>query len=196
MRGLSILRAFALLGVAMLVTPSSFAEVSTSRLSQCMACHGAQGNSQIKDIPSLAAQPKLFTETQLVLIREGVRDIPAMRGVLDGVSDEEITALAKYYEAQPLAPTPTDIDPVRFARGGELAQGMRCAVCHLPTFLGREQMPRLAGQREDYLIYSLLQFKNNEAVGRDSNMAAAVYGISDEELRDMSYYFSRLTPAP
>lgn len=194
MRMLSVVRAVVLIGAALVAVPATYAQISAQRLALCAACHGADGNSQLKGIPSLAAQPKLFLENQLVLIREGVRDIPAMKGSLDGVSDAEITELAKYYADKTLGPVPTDKDAVVFARGGKLAEGMRCGICHLPTFLGREQIPRLAGQREDYLLHSMQQFKNNQAVGRDSNMAASVYGVSDQDLQDISYYLARMTP--
>ena len=50
----------------------------------CTACHGPDGNSQIPAIPSLAGQPRVFIENQLVLIREGLRDVPAMKGMLMG----------------------------------------------------------------------------------------------------------------
>lgn len=194
MQMLSVLRAVVLLGAIFAVAPVVQAQISAQRLALCAACHGADGNSQIKGIPSLAAQPKLFLENQLVLIREGVRDIPAMKGSLDGVSDADITALAMYYAEKTLAPVPTDKNAEVFARGGQLAEGMRCGICHLPTYLGREQIPRLAGQREDYLLHSMQQFKNNQAIGRDSNMAASVYGVSEQELQDISYYLARLTP--
>lgn len=183
------------LGVTFMVAPAAHAQTTPQRLALCASCHGANGNATLKGIPSLAAQPALFLETQLVLIREGIRDIPSMTGMLNGLSDAEITALATYYSAKPLASVPKDLDPMLFARGGELAQGMRCGICHLPTYLGRDQIPRLAGQREDYLVHSLMQFKNNQAAGRDSNMAAAVYGISDDDLKAMSYFLSRV-PAP
>jgi hypothetical protein len=81
----------------------------------------------LKGIPSLAAQPKLFLENQLVLIREGVRDIPSMKGMLDGVTDAEVTALAQYYADKPLAAVPTDRDAEVFARGGKLAEALRIA---------------------------------------------------------------------
>jgi cytochrome c553 len=191
---LSVVRVVVLVGAVFAAAPSANAQISAQRLALCAACHGADGNSQIKGIPSLAAQPKLFLETQLVLIREGVRDIPSMKGMLNGVSDAEVTALAKYYADKPLAPVPTDRDAEVFARGGKLAEGMRCGICHLPTYLGREQIPRLAGQREDYLLLSMQQFKNNQAIGRDSNMAASVYGVSDQDLQDISYFLARLTP--
>jgi cytochrome c553 len=194
MRLPAFIKAFVWFGVCLLVTPAAFAQISAQRLALCASCHGVNGNATLNGIPSLAAQPKLFLETQLVLIREGIRDIPSMQGTLNGFTDAELTELAAYYSEQPLAAVPTDLDPVLFARGGELAQGMRCGICHLPTYLGREQIPRLAGQREDYLFHSLLQFKNNQAIGRDSNMAAAVYGVSDDDLKAMSYYLARLTP--
>lgn len=194
MQMLSVVRAVVLAGAFLVAAPAAYAQISAQRLALCAACHGADGNSQIKGIPSLAAQPKLFLENQLVLIREGVRDIAAMKGSLDGVTDTEITALAQYYADKTLAPVPTDKDAEVFARGGKLAEGMRCGICHLPTYMGREQIPRLAGQREDYLVHSMQQFKNNQAIGRDSNMAASVYGVSDQDLQDISYYLARLTP--
>ena len=191
---LSVVRRCVLVGAALAAAPAAMAQIAPQRLALCAACHGADGNSTLKGIPSLAAQPKLFLENQLVLIREGVRDIPSMKGMLNGVSDAEVTALAKYYADKPLAPVPTDRDAEVFARGGKLAEGMRCGICHLPTYLGREQIPRLAGQREDYLLLSMQQFKNNQAIGRDSNMAASVYGVSDQDLQDISYFLARLTP--
>ena len=191
---LSVVRICVLVGAALAAAPAAMAQIAPQRLALCAGCHGADGNSTLKGIPSLAAQPKLFLENQLVLIREGVRDIPSMKGMLNGVSDAEVTALAKYYADKPLAPVPTERDAEVFARGGKLAEGMRCGICHLPTYLGREQIPRLAGQREDYLLLSMQQFKNNQAIGRDSNMAASVYGVSDQDLQDISYFLARLTP--
>lgn len=194
MQLLSVVRAFVWVGVVFAATPAAVAQIPAQRLALCASCHGADGNSQQKGIPSLAAQPKLFLETQLVLIREGVRDVPQMKGMLEGVSDPEITQLAEYYAEKKLAHVPTDKDPEVFARGGKLAEGMRCGICHLPTYLGRDQIPRLAGQREDYLLLSMQQFKNNQAIGRDSNMAASVYGVSDQDLKDISYYLARVSP--
>ena len=128
------------------------------------------------------------------MMREGMREVPAMKGMLDGMSDAEVTELAKYYSALPLARPPADKQAELFAKGEELAKGMRCGICHLPNYVGRDQMPRLAGQREDYLLHSLLQFKNNQAVGRDSNMAASVLGTTDADLQALSHYLARVSP--
>ena len=188
------LRAALLCGAALFNTPWALAQNIAPRLALCGACHGADGHSQIKDIPSLAGQPRTFIENQLVLIREGMRDIPAMKGTLEGVSDAEIAALARHYAALPVKPPPSDRNAALYERGRQLAGDMRCGICHLPTYLGRDQVPRMVGQREDYLLHSMRQFRSNQAVGRDSVMAASLYGVSDEDLKALAHFLSRFTP--
>jgi cytochrome c553 len=180
--------------VAALLAVPSWGQLSVQRQAVCSACHGASGQSQMQGVPSLAAQPKLFLENQLVLMREGIRDVPSMKGMLDGLSDNELSAIAQYYSDAPLPNSTADRQVALFEYGEKLSKDMRCAICHLPTFLGREQIPRLAGQREDFLYSSLMQFKNNQAIGRDSNMTASVQGVSDDDLRALAYYLSRMTP--
>jgi cytochrome c553 len=185
-------RAFVFLGATILAPLFSAAQPVPALVTLCSACHGPNGNSQLKDVPSLAGQPKIFIENQLVLIREGMRDIAQMKGMLDNVPDSELTALAVYYASLPVAKPTAKRQAALFTRGETLSQEMRCGICHLPTYVGREQMPRLAGQREDYLLYTMRAMKANQAVGRDSIMIASLYGISDEDLQAISHYLSRL----
>lgn len=166
----------------------------SARLAACGACHGADGNSALRDTPSLAGQPVVFLENQMVVIREGLRDIAAMKGLLDGVSDAEVGAIARFYARQPVKIQAQGREPALFSRGEQLAEQTRCGTCHLPSYVGREQMPRLAGQREDYLLYSMRQFATNQAVGRDTLMAASLHGLSDADLRALAHYFARIGP--
>ncbi len=194
MRPGSFLRAAVLGAAALLTTLCASAQDLAPRLALCAACHGAQGQSQLKDIPSLAGQPRVFIENQLVLIREGMRDIPAMKGVLDGVSDAEIAALARHYAAlSPAAPVAGREAPL-FERGRVLASEMRCGICHLPNYAGREQVPRLSAQREDYLLHSMRLFRSNQATGRDTIMASSLYGVSDDDLKALAHYLARVAP--
>lgn len=172
------------------------AQVNTSvqvpdRAAQCVACHGPQGVSQIPSIPSLAAQPRIFIENQLVLIREGLRDVPAMKGSLDGVPDAELTALAHYFSAQ-AAPPPArgTVDRVSFQRGKDLAKAALCGTCHLPDHRGRDQVPRLASQHEPFLLEVMKEYRDRPGPGRDTVMAAALYGISDAQLQDLAHFFA------
>jgi cytochrome c553 len=163
----------------------------TPRLQLCMACHGPQGNSQVPSTPSLAGQPKLFIENQLVLIREGLRDIPQMKGVLDGVPDAEIVEIAGWFAAQkPVPAAGGSVDAAMFKRGQELANRSHCGSCHLPDYAGRQQIPRLAGQHEAFLLQAMKEFRDRPGPGRDTIMAASLYGLKDAELADLAHYLA------
>jgi cytochrome c553 len=175
-----------------IVAPLSHAQDMSAKLAVCGACHGSDGNSSMAGSPSLAGQPKIFLENNLIMIREGIRDIPVMKGQLDGLSDPQIIALAKFYSAQTLKPTPGKRDEALYERGQLLSKQALCGTCHLPDYVGREQMPRLAGQREDYLLHTMRQFRSNQATGRDTIMAASLYGMNDDDLRAIAQYLSQL----
>lgn len=165
-------------------------KAASPRLAVCAACHGADGNSQMPNSPSLAGQPKVFLENQLIVIREGLRIISQMTGLLDGVADEEISAIAAHFASQPAKSSAGARRDAQFERGRELAARMQCGSCHLPTYEGRQQMPRLGAQREDYLVHSMRQFRDNKATGRDTIMAAALYGVSDKDIEDMAHFLA------
>lgn len=167
---------------------------SADRLALCAACHGPQGRSQQPAWPSLAGQPRLFTETQLVLIREGLRDVPEMAALMQGMSDAEIGALAGYFAAQ-TAPVPAERgDDARWQAGRQVAQAMQCGSCHLADFAGQQQVPRLAGQQEAYLVASMRQFRDKPGPGRDTIMAATLRGLPDAQLESLAYYLARYRP--
>lgn len=163
----------------------------SEQLEVCATCHGKTGNSELEKIPSLAGQPELFIVNQLILFREGLRKSEQMTPFAKGLDDKEIIALAAHLSKLSPKPAPTPADPALDARGAALSQAMRCGVCHLPNYAGREQIPRIAGQREDYLVYSLKAFRDQPRAGADTNMAAAVYGISDADILALAHYLAR-----
>jgi cytochrome c553 len=165
------------------------------RLAVCAACHGPDGNATVPGTPSLAGQPGLFLENQMVMIREGLREVPLMKGLLDGLKDEELVALARHYAAQAPRPAATSAQPGRMKRGAELSARGLCGTCHLPDYRGRDQVPRLAQQREDYLLASLRLFLGGQATGRDTLMTAALQGFTDAELQDLAHYFAHQAAA-
>ena len=170
------------------------AQPRSETLAACAACHGPGGNAADPMVPSLASQPARFVENQLVLIREGLRDIPVMAGVVKGLSDEEIIALARHYAAQPLRPTPGPAQPDKARRGAELSRKALCGTCHLPNYSGQMQVPRLARQHESYLRFSMKQFRDHPGPGRDTIMAASLYGLQDADLDDLAHYLARVKP--
>jgi cytochrome c553 len=162
------------------------------RIQQCVVCHGVDGNSKLKNTPSLAGQPEFFVLNQLVLMREGVRPIEAMMPYVKDLKDSEIESIAKHFAG--LEPKLSDekLDPSLVQSGGALALKLRCASCHLPTFAGRQQIPRLAKQRVDYLIHSMKEFRDNKRSGADTLMSNVVSGLSDADLTALAHYAASL----
>lgn len=162
------------------------------RLAACAGCHGADGNSPVAGMPSLAGQPNVFVENYLVMSREGLRGPEAMQQLLRGVPDRDIVALAAYYAKLPVKPESGPADQAKFARGRSVAEKNRCGNCHRPDYRGQKQMPRLAGQRENFLAEVMLAYQQNRRAGGDTLMTAALYGIPEIDLRAMAHYFARL----
>jgi cytochrome c553 len=174
--------------VAALYAQSALAQPTAERIKVCGTCHGEDGNSRMPNIPSLAGQPEFFVLNQLVLMREGVRQVPAMAALVKDLKDDDLTALAKHY-AQ-LAPKASDepIDEARVRRGAELAAQKRCGSCHQPTLAGVDQIPRIAKQRIDYLVLALKEFRDQPRPGADTIMSGAVAGLSDADLVALAHY--------
>lgn len=166
------------------------AQPSAAHLSLCAACHGPQGRTTNPEFPSLAGQPRIFIENQLVLIREGLREVPAMKGLLDGMNDLEIVALAQYFAAQAPAEAPPVRDAAAYERGQALASRMHCGSCHLPSYVGQQQVPRLASQPETFLLQSMKQLRDKPGLGRDTVMAATLRGLDDGELTDLAQFLA------
>jgi cytochrome c553 len=162
------------------------------RAKACVACHGPDGNSVIAGTPSIAGQPRIFLENYLVMTREGLRGNDVMRGLLKGVSDKEIIAFAVHFSKLKAISANEKTDPKLFNRGRDIAAKNRCASCHEKTYAGREQMPRLAGQREEFLAEVMLQYRHNKRPGGDTMMNAALHGIPEADFKALAHYFSRL----
>jgi len=100
----------AILAIALvaLLAPPGQSEADTALESQlvlCNQCHGPDGNSTTKDVPSLAGQPETFLVTQLIYFREGLRSSEKMSPYAAKLDDRTIEALAANFSALPLEST-------------------------------------------------------------------------------------------
>jgi cytochrome c553 len=180
--------------VAALCGGAALAQPGSERLAVCGGCHGGNGQSVIAGTPSLAAQPKVFIENQLVIMREGLRDVPAMKPFVAGLKDADISALATHYAALPAKVAAAPARPDRAQAGAALAQRLLCNTCHLPDYAGQQQVPRLAGQDEPYLLQSMKQFRDQPGPGRDTIMAATLRGLTDDELAQLAHFLAHFKP--
>lgn len=177
------------------VTSGVATAATDSRLSPCFQCHGPNGQSQSAEIPSLGGQPAFYVLTQLFLFREGRRSGAPMIQAVKGISDDDMRSYADLIAKLPAPKPPAQAaDAARFKRGEALVRGQRCASCHGADFAGAEQVPRLANQREDYLLKALREFKSGARLGYGGAMAEVLAGVDAADLPDLAHYLAYLPP--
>ena len=77
------------------------------------------------------------------------------------------------------------------ASGKQLVRQHRCDFCHRPDLAGAENVPRIAAQREDYLVKTMREYKSNTRPGYDASMADVLQPIKDAEIVELAYTIAR-----
>ncbi len=160
----------------------------------CAGCHGENGISQTENIPSLAGQVDQFIQWQLVFFRGGARKNDQMQPIAQDISNEDIRTLGAYFASltPPVGKKP-DSNPDLSAKGAQAAVGRRCASCHGDTFAGSKAVARLAGQREEYLVKALNDYKSGaRSGGAGAAMTDVAYPLSQEEITALAHYLAHL----
>ena len=158
----------------------------------CGGCHGEAGVSGERNLPSLAGQQADYLTLQLILFRERLRTDPPMPDLAQGLDDAAVEDLAAFYAGLPPGPAP-DREPPReaeLAAGARLSERLRCGICHTADYHGQAQVPRIAGQREDFLRHALAAYRDNQRHGTDTNMNAVMHGVSDAEIAAIAHYMA------
>ncbi len=161
-------------------------------LSACAACHGENGESLTPEIPSLGGQPAPYLLIQLYLFREKQRRVEVMNQATEKFSDDDLRSVSDSLAKLPApAPHTNGADVARMAHASALVSQHRCNSCHGLDLTGRDNVPRIARQREDYLLKALREFKNNSRHGYDGAMADVMASVTEDDINDLSYYIAR-----
>jgi cytochrome c553 len=193
-------RVFSLIGALSFAANITFAQSAPSKgdpvrgetkIASCASCHGDAGRAPLAGMPLLAAQPEQYLSLQMILLREGLREIPQMAPFLKGLTDRDVTDIAAYYSGQPLLKSDAPRNSAIYNRGAALSKVMGCGSCHRADYSGQNQVPRIAGQREDYLTDALKAYRENKRVGTDTNMNGIVGQMGDEDMRALAHYLAQ-----
>jgi len=160
----------------------------------CTACHGAKGISSTRNTPSLAGQPDIFTQYQLVFMRDGGRQAGVMQAIVKNLTDDNIRDLGAYYAALP--PPPALASKSEVAIDTEKVTGLltsrHCDSCHKPDFAGQGESARLAGQRPEYLKKALIDFRTGVRRGRGMGaMIEVSVTLHEQEIDMIAAYLAR-----
>jgi len=172
---------------------SATAETIQERTVACFACHGERGQSETENTPSLGGQQAPYALIQLFMFREKLRAFDIMNEMAKPLSEDDLRTFSDFIAKLPKPALPADGgDPARMQRGQAAVQQHRCDNCHNPDFSGKENVPRIANQREDYLAKTLAEYKSNARHAYDASMAEVMAPVTPEQIADLAYYLARV----
>jgi cytochrome c553 len=177
----------------LLLALSGAASAAPDKAEPCLGCHGVNGQSQTEGIPSLGAQQPAYVLIQLYMFREKMRTSDIMNEMAKNLTDDDLHSLSDVIGALQKPPPPADPgDPARMEAAKILIDKNHCNSCHNADFSGRDNIPRLADQREDYLAKTLRDYKSNIRAGYDATMSEVLQPVSDQQIGDLAYYLARV----
>ena len=182
-------------------------EAGKAKSQTCVACHGADGNSQLAMYPKLAGQHAKYIEKQLKDLKLGMtsngkqgRYDPVMSGMAMPLSEQDMQDLAAYYASLPISPNTTPENVVEKGKSlytaGDAERGLTaCIACHGPRGNGTELsgFPKISGQHADYIKAQLEKFRD-EKRGNDMNaiMRDVAKKLTDDDIAVLSKYVGGL----
>jgi cytochrome c553 len=162
----------------------------------CAACHGANGRSDMPGTPVLAGQHSLYAITQLFLFREGRRNNEAMVALARQMNDADLRGFSDYIGTLPPVPPPAPAAPpdaARMNQGQALAKEHKCVFCHGADLAGGQGVPRIGGQKEDYVLGTLQGFKSGTRPGYTRAMTEALSQVPEKDLPLLAYFVANST---
>ena len=186
------------------------AEAGQAKAATCVACHGVDGNSAVPTFPKLSGLGHKYLLKQMQDIRDGRRPVALMAGQVDNMTDQDLSDIAAFYDAQPRTGGTADPDKVSLGRKvylGGIAERQvpACSGCHSPTGNGNGPAgyPALAGQHADYVAAQLKMFRKGyeDPAGRTNGgdakiMRTTAFRMSDMEIEAVASYIEGLQPTP
>src|SRR6056300_277042 len=190
---------FLLMATVSVAHAAGDAAAGKDKVMMCSACHGADGNSVVGTFPKLAGQGEKYLIKQLKDVQSGARQIVAMTGMLDNMTEQDFADIAAYYAAQTQTPGVAQDELLdlgeRIFRAGNSETGVAaCSGCHSPRAIGNAPggFPRLAGQHAEYLASTLKAYQTETRAndGDSKIMRGVAARLSDKEIKAVANYIA------
>lgn len=177
------------------------AKAGERKISMCIGCHGIKGYQasfpEVYKVPMISGQGAKYIVAALTAYKKGERKHPSMRGIADGLSEQDMADVAAYYEAH--GKVEGAAAPVKAVEASAkvvaLLQKGSCASCHGDNFNKPidPSYPKIAGQHADYLFVALKSYKveGQSTWGRSNGiMGGVAKQFSNAELKELAKYVS------
>jgi len=157
--------------------------------SNCVGCHGKQGNSSMAGIPSLAGMSPQYFITALNEYKTGQRRHQMMRSFAEAIDRSKADKLAFYFYAQTRKPRFAKTPPVK----PDIPLLANCNGCHGDFGQGdKPTIPALAGQDAKYLENALLAYHNGRR--EQADMQDNTKDLSEATIKQLAEFYSLQIP--
>jgi len=155
----------------------------------CDNCHGVNGVSVGKSMPSIGGLPEAYLKNILMEWKAGTRYSATMGRLVKGYSDEQLAALAAYYSKKPWTPVAQQTDAKLVKLGKDVTK--RCAGCHGETGAsGDADTPSLNGQWAEYLELEAMKYRDDAVGMPNKQMRKAAQKLSEEEVKAVAEFYA------
>ena len=156
----------------------------------CAGCHGDGGVSKIPGMPSLVGMDPKYLVTAMKAYTNGQRKDDTMKALVAPLTDSDMNSIALYYALEQPAKAQT---PVKGDQAAGKVAAAACAGCHGETGVSTNPAnPSIAGQDAQYLVNTMLAYKNGSRT--EGTMKNAVAGLDDKAIENLAAFYAAQAP--
>jgi cytochrome c553 len=156
----------------------------------CNTCHGQDGMAIQPLTPNLAGQNPVYIVDQFERFGDGRRNDYLMSNLAKTFSLEDKIKIAIYYAEMEMKQSGGGKSEL-LQKGQQIYKEI-CVECHGENGRGQEGYARLAGQRYDYVVKMLKEFRDR--TGRRTNvwMTSVAIRLNDQDMEAVATYLANL----
>jgi len=182
----------AIAALLLIACPLAWADTIEEKAQLCTACHGEKGVPVESAIPIIWGQNAGYLYLQLRDFQKGARKDERMSPIAESLDKEDLLALAEYFSAKPWPnlrqPPASKADAAAAQR---IDASIVCTSCHGDHYQGDTSVPRTGGQQHDYLLKTMLDFRNKTRAN-NPGMTDLMTAATEDDLKALAAYLAGL----
>lgn len=178
-------------GMASAQEPAAPPPEIAEQVQLCVSCHGEDGRPVVENVPILFGQEFYYMFVQLRDYAAGRRQNEIMTPIASELDRKQMEAVALYFSEQAWPAIQFSATEQEIAAGQTVGTSGQCPQCHLGGYNGNSRVPRLAGQKADYLNQTMLDFKNRIRKNAPDK-SSLMEGYPDDDIKAMAHYLAGL----
>lgn len=169
---------------------TSMAKEGRNRTVLCNTCHGADGMATQPLTPNLAGQNPVYIVDQFQRFGDGRRNDYLMSNLAKTFTLEDKIKIAVYYAEMDMKRSGGG-KPELMQEGQQIYKKV-CVECHGDNGRGQEGYARLAGQRYDYVVKMLKEFRDRTGKRTNVWMTGVAIRLNDQDMEAVATYLANL----